>query len=160
MTVGTRSETAAQAAAGAKGPGLAPPAWLAAHPDAPAPVRMAVELLDALERRALPEIAACLGEGFTMVFPGPATFTEFSAMAEAAKARYQRVGKFVEDAEALRREDVEVVYVRGTLHGVNLHGVPFDGVRFVDRFEVRGGRFVRQDVWNDLAESGVLQRRA
>ncbi len=153
MTVGTRTEAAASE-------GLAPPAWLAAHPGAPAPVRMAVELLDALESRELSEAEARLGPGFTMVFPGPATFTSFGAMAEAAKGRYQRVGKFVEDAETLRRDGVDVVYVRGTLHGVNLHGVPFEGVRFVDRFEIQDGRFTRQDVWNDLAESGVLQRRA
>jgi hypothetical protein len=153
MTVGMQTDAAASE-------GLAPPAWLAAHPGAPEPVRMAVELLDALERRALPEIEARLGAGFTMVFPGPARYTEFGAMAEAAKTRYQRIGKFVEDAETLRREGVDVVYVRGTLHGVNVHGVPFDGVRFVDRFEIHGGRFARQDVWNDLAESGVLQRRA
>jgi len=37
--------------------------------------------------------------------------------------------------------------------------VPFEGVRFVDRFEVAGGLLTRQDVWNDLAESGVLERR-
>jgi len=37
--------------------------------------------------------------------------------------------------------------------------VPFEGIRFIDRFESRGGRFTRQDVWNDLAESGVLSRR-
>ena len=29
----------------------------------------------------------------------------------------------------------------------------FEGIRFVDRFEVAGGRITRQDVWNDLAES-------
>src|SRR5690606_34353669 len=112
------------------------------------------------ERRALSEAQARLGDGFSMVFPGPAEFSDFGAMAEAAKSRYQRVGKLVEDAETLRREGVDVVYVRGTLHGVNVHGVPFHGVRFVDRFEIQGGRFARQDVWNDLAESGVLQRRA
>ena len=153
MTVDMRTDAATS-------DGLAPPAWLAANPDAPEPVRMAVELLDALERRALSEAEARLGDGFTMVFPGPASYTDFGAMAEAAKSRYQRVGKFVEDAETLRGRGVDVVYVRGTLHGVNVHGVAFHGVRFVDRFEIRDGRFVRQDVWNDLAESGVLQRRA
>ncbi len=32
-------------------------------------------------------------------------------------------------------------------------GRPFEGVRFMDRFEVAGGLVRRQEVWNDLAEA-------
>jgi hypothetical protein len=32
-----------------------------------------------------------------------------------------------------------------------LDGSAFEGVRFLDRFDVRDGRIQRQDVWNDLA---------
>ena len=49
------------------------------------------------------------------------------------------------------------VVVTGTLHGENLAGVPFQGVRFIDRYIVRDGRIALQQVWNDLAESGVLE---
>ena len=42
--------------------------------------------------------------------------------------------------------------MRGTLHGRWLDGSAFDGIRFIDRFEIRGGRIVRQDVWNDAGE--------
>src|SRR5690606_23234237 len=90
---------------------------------------------------------------------GPARFTDLQAMVEGAKRRYRRVAKLVEDVDAFERDGAWVVYVRGTLYGENLHGVPFEGIRFIDRFESRGGRFTRQDVWNDLAESGVLSRR-
>jgi hypothetical protein len=44
------------------------------------------------------------------------------------------------------------VYVRGTLHGRWRDGSAFDGVRFIDRFEIRDGLIVRQDVWNDAGE--------
>jgi hypothetical protein len=50
-----------------------------------------------------------------------------------------------------------VVYCSGTLEGVWLDGSAFSGIRFIDRFEVAGGRIVRQDVWNDLGE--MLPRR-
>jgi hypothetical protein len=40
----------------------------------------------------------------------------------------------------------------GTLHGVWLDGTPFEGIRFIDRFELADGRIQRQDVWNDMAE--------
>ena len=32
------------------------------------------------------------------------------------------------------------------------------GIRYIDRFVIRNGLIIRQDVWNDLAESGVLDR--
>ncbi len=139
--------------------GRKPLEWLSANESAPAAARAAVTLLEALERRALDEAKESLAPSFAMVFPGPARFTDLDAMVEGAKGRYQRVAKLVEDAEAFERDGVTVAYVRGTLYGVNLHGVAFEGVRFIDRFEMSGGLFTRQDVWNDLAESGVLARR-
>ena len=43
------------------------------------------------------------------------------------------------------------VYISGTLHGEWTDGGPFEGIRFIDRFEVTGGKIVLQEVWNDLA---------
>lgn len=139
---------------------MTPSQWLTAHLEAPAEQVAAVRLLDLLERRDLEAASRVLASGFAMVFPGPSRPSNLTAMAEGAKKRYHRVAKMIEDVESFEREGAAVVYVRGTLYGENLHGVAFEGVRFVDRFEYRAGRFERQDVWNDLAESGVLERRA
>ena len=139
---------------------MTPSQWLAAHEEAPAEQVAAVRLLDVLERRDLGAASQQLAAGFTMVFPGPSRPHDLAAMVEGAKTRYRRVAKRIDDVESFRREGATVVYVRGTLYGENLHGVEFEDVRFVDRFEIRAGRFERQDVWNDLAESGVLERRA
>lgn len=113
-----------------------------------------------MERRALDEAGGWLAPGFVMVFPGPHRYTSLDEMVAGAKGRYLRVGKLIEDVESFERDGASVVYVRGTLHGVNVHGVEFSGVRFVDRFVIRGELIERQDVWNDLAESGVLARRS
>jgi len=43
-----------------------------------------------------------------------------------------------------------VVFCTGTLHGEWLDGSTFEGIRFVDRFEIADGLLQRQDVWNDL----------
>ena len=51
--------------------------------------------------------------------------------------------------------EVVAVYVTGTLHGERPDGTPFEGIRFIDRFEVKAGKILKQDVWNDLAEAGV-----
>jgi len=48
--------------------------------------------------------------------------------------------------------DASVVYCRGTLQGQYHDESRFEGIRFIDRFEVIGGKIIKQDVWNDMAE--------
>jgi hypothetical protein len=45
-----------------------------------------------------------------------------------------------------------VVYIKGTLSGEWPDGTPFEGIRFIDRFEIKGGKLISQEVWNDIAE--------
>ena len=76
-----------------------------------------------------------------------------AAIVAGSATRYQFVGKHVEGYEAAEAADGLVsVYVRGTLHGRWLDGSSFDGIRFIDRFEIRGSLIERQDVWNDAGE--------
>jgi hypothetical protein len=44
------------------------------------------------------------------------------------------------------------VWCSGTLAGEWTDGTPFAGIRFVDRFSVRDGMIICQEVWNDLGE--------
>lgn len=44
----------------------------------------------------------------------------------------------------------------GHLYGVDSAGEAFDGVRYVDVYEIRDGLIRRLDVWNDLAAEGVV----
>ena len=120
---------------------------------------VALGLLEALERRALDEAQRLLAPGFALVFPGPARFRSLEEMVAGAAGRYRRIAKLVEDIESFEADGKAVVYVRGTLYGVNTHGVEFSGVRFIDRFLIANGLIEQQDVWNDLAESGVLALR-
>lgn len=109
--------------------------------------------------RRLDEAQAMLAPGARLVFPPGRRFSSLAEMAEAARSRYQWVDKRFERWDVLPQEDGSVVvYNLGTLFGVNRHGVPFEGIRYLDRFTVRAGLIVAQEVWNDLAESGVLER--
>ncbi|MBL8629121.1 MAG: nuclear transport factor 2 family protein, partial [Rhodospirillaceae bacterium] len=51
------------------------------------------------------------------------------------------------------RGEVTTIFVRGYLNGEWLDGTPIANVRYIDRFDIQGGKIIRQDVWNDLAES-------
>ena len=76
------------------------------------------------------------------------------ALVDWAKPRYRFVRKTYEGFDVMRRSGAQsLVYCRGTLSGEWPDGAAFDGIRFIDRFEVEDGKIVRQDVWNDIAET-------
>ncbi|MBJ7223964.1 MULTISPECIES: nuclear transport factor 2 family protein [unclassified Brenneria] len=67
-------------------------------------------------------------------------------------ARYKWVKKSVGQFDCMHRGDHVVVYSNGTLYGEWPDGRPFAGNRYLDRYEVRDGKIVKMDVWNDSAE--------
>ena len=116
--------------------------------------------LTAMEARDLALAQSMLAPGFSMQFPGPVTFTSLAELIDWAKPRYRFVRKTYErfdetgaDAGAAHTDRGEaVVYCYGTLAGEWPDGGAFGGIRFIDRFTVRGGKLIDQTVWNDLAE--------
>ena len=118
-------------------------------PDAAEVVR---DYLAAMEARDLPKAEAMLGEGFEMRFPGTGVMTQLKELIDWAAPRYRFVTKTYEGFDVAPGGEATVVYCRGTLAGEWPDGTPFDGIRFIDRFEVTGGKITRQGVWNDIAE--------
>ena len=115
--------------------------------------RVVTEFLAAMEARDLDRAGRMLAPGAEMVFPGEAAFGDLPALVDWARPRYRRVGKRFDRSDAAPTEDGDVVVVQGVLHGEWPDEEPFDGIRFVDWFLVRGGLIVAQRVWNDLAEA-------
>ena len=117
----------------------------------PDPAAVVMDYLQAMEARDLDRAQAHLGDGFEMVFPGTKPMTTLAELINWAKPRYQFVTKSYDVVEAFQA-DRAIVYARGTLSGAWPDGTAFDGIRFIDRFELDNGKIVRQDVWNDIAE--------
>ena len=124
--------------------GVAPPAAAAA-----ATVR---QFLECMEARDLPTAGALLAPGFRMTFPGGRVMTALDDLVAWSRQRYRFVSKSYEGFDTVPAGDHCVVYCFGTLSGAWPDGSSFEGVRFVDRFEVTAHGIRRQDVWNDLAE--------
>ncbi|MDJ1009676.1 MAG: tautomerase [Paracoccaceae bacterium] len=118
----------------------------------PDPREIALGFLAAMEARDIEAATAVLGRGFQMTFPGTRPMTSIEELIAWAKDRYRFVKKTITSTEAFENEGSTVVYVRGTLAGEWPNGAPFAGIRFIDRFEIKGGKLISQDVWNDLAE--------
>lgn len=121
-----------------------------ALPDGAALVR---GFLESMQARDLAAAREHLAPGFEMVFPGGARMTRLEELVEWASGRYRSVAKDYERFDQCWGDSVTVVYCSGTLRGAWLDGTAFQGIRFVDRFELGDGRIRRQEVWNDLAEA-------
>lgn len=121
-------------------------------PALPDPCALVRDYLAAMEARDLERARGMLGDGFVMNFPGAAGLTTLEALIAWSKPRYRFVKKTYDGFEALQGEGCAVVYSRGTLYGEWPDGTAFEGIRFIDRFEITAGKITRQDVWNDIAE--------
>ncbi len=121
-------------------------------PALPDPAELVRAYLAAMETREIDVAQSMLGEGFEMRFPGTPAMTKLAELIDWATGRYRFVTKTYDTIEAFHSDGVAVVYTIGTLSGEWPDGAPFSGIRFIDRFEVTGGKITRQDVWNDIAE--------
>lgn len=104
------------------------------------------------------DAASLLADDAVLVFP-QGRFDDLDEMAAAMSGRYLSISKTYDTWDVVERDRDTVVVTTGTLSGVNTHGITFVDIRFCDRFVVRDGQISEQYVWNDLAESGVLDQR-
>ncbi len=107
--------------------------------------------LDHMQERDLPSATALLAPDFTMRFPGSPVMHRLEELVDFSRGRYRNVAKTYERFDESWTDNGAVVVCFGTLHGHWLDGTAFEGVRFLDRFEVTDDLISRQDVWNDLA---------
>lgn len=124
-----------------------------APPALPHPVEVVRGFLAAMEARDLDAARDFLGDGFAMRFPGATPMSDLQELIDWSAPRYRFVRKTCERFDVSRSETAAVVHCDGTLAGEWPDGAAFGGVRFIDRFELTGGRITRQDVWNDMAEA-------
>jgi hypothetical protein len=115
------------------------------------------DYLAAVEEGRRDDAARHLAPDAELIFPGGKRYRNLDELAEGSRGRYRSIGKRRDRYETA--EDGTLVYSIGRLCGENNHGVRFDHVRYVDRFRLRDGLIVEQWVWNDLAETGVLDAR-
>ena len=126
-------------------------------PRSPAPAltdprQIALDFLAAMEKRDISAAEAMLATEFRMTFPGNKPMATIGELIDWAKDRYRFVKKTITSAEAFHKGGCAVVYVTGTLSGEWPDGSSFEGIRFIDRFEIKDGKLFSQDVWNDIAE--------
>ena len=113
------------------------------------PAQTVRDFLSAMEARDLDTARGFLADGFTMTFPGTAPMTTLDELIAWSQPRYRFVRKTYEGFDLAG----STVYCFGTLSGEWPDGTPFDGIRFIDRFETNAGKLTRQDVWNDMGET-------
>lgn len=114
------------------------------------PVETVKAFLSAMEARDLAAAKSFLAEDFRMIFPGDAEFTALEELVAWSGPRYRFVKKSYDGFDECFGEAGITVYCFGTLSGEWPDGTAFDGIRFIDRFTVTGGKLIDQRVWNDM----------
>ena len=120
--------------------------------DGPAAVHVVRDFLDASMAPDPVRAATFMADDVLIVFTGGRLMADPAAVTAFNGSRYRWVKKALGDFDAVDRGDHVVVYASGTLYGEWPDGRPFEGNRYLDRYEVRDGKIVRMDVWNDSAE--------
>lgn len=120
------------------------------------------EYLQLCEDRELDQASHFLAIDAVIIFPGDRRYASLQEMAAASTGRYSWVRKHrneyaVGQGVNAEGQQEQIVTSIGTLYGEKLDGAPFDGIRYIDVFMLRDGLIVRQEVWNDLAETGIIQ---
>lgn len=122
------------------------------EPDMPEEARIVRDYLEASMVPDPERAAAYMAPDVVITFTGGRVFDHPSGPTGFNAMRYKWVKKDMHRFDVARGEDGVVVYSTGHLYGEWPDGTPFEGNRYVDRFEVKGGRIVKMDVWNDSAE--------
>ncbi|TVR08825.1 MAG: DUF4440 domain-containing protein [Salinarimonadaceae bacterium] len=122
-------------------------------PPLPDPAKIVRAFLDAMQERDLDRACAFLAPDFAMTFPGDARMTRLEDLVAFSASRYRSVRKTYERFDVAPGGERAIVYCFGTLSGEWPDGTPFSDVRFIDRFEIEKGAIVRQQVWNDIADT-------
>lgn len=125
-------------------------------PRAPGPAPRAasescLDMLDAIGARDIDRAHSLISDDFRMIFPPGAEFTAFEPLFKWSATRYKSARKTIERVDEAPLGESVAVYVSGMLNGEWVNGTAYEGIRFIDRFEVRNEKIVLQEVWNDLA---------
>jgi len=100
---------------------------------------------ETMEARDVVRATTMLAPGFAMMFPGAASFTQHADFLAWAKPRYRWMKKRYERFdEAPGSAGGTIVSCFGTLYGEWPDGRPFEGIRFIARFVIRGGDLADQ----------------
>lgn len=113
--------------------------------------------LAALQARDVDAAQRHLAPNARIVVPGGRVVGSVREIAENSSRRYGAIGKDIERFDVAQGAGKVIVYCIGTLQGAWPDGSAFHGIRFIDRFELREGRIVLQEVWNDAAEHRALR---
>jgi hypothetical protein len=114
------------------------------------------QYLHLCEQRRLEDAAHFLLPEAVLIFPGGRVFRSLDEMVEFSAQRYVSLTKTRQRTWSATSGDEIQVVTSGLLNGVSRIGRVFSDVRFIDVFALRGLRIATQEVWNDLAEAGIV----
>ena len=114
--------------------------------------------LNAIENRDLIQAKKYLSPSSIMIFPGGKLIKDLDSLAEWSKTRYKFVKKTFSIFDEINEGNKSTIYSIGILDGIMNDGKEIKNVRYIDRFVIENAKIVNMQVWNDLAESILVDK--
>jgi len=114
--------------------------------------------LNAVENRDLIQAKKYLSPSSIMIFPGGKFIKDLDSLAEWSKTRYKFVKKTFSTFDEIKEGNKSTIYSIGILDGIMNDGKEIKNVRYIDRFVIENAKIVNMQVWNDLAESILVDK--
>ncbi|MBI1243828.1 MAG: hypothetical protein GC202_02390 [Alphaproteobacteria bacterium] len=109
--------------------------------------------LDAMEAGDVEKARGHVSRHARFILPGGGSTASLDDIVRFVGQRYRTLTKRIERFDRVEMDGDDIVFCTGTLTGAWEDGAPFEGVRFVDRFVIRGGVIVLHEIWNDADEA-------
>ncbi len=115
-------------------------------------IHIVKKYLDAMLKHDVIAASEFIHPDAKIVYPGGKIFNAIATLSASSSKKFKTLIKNYERFEGFEQDHHSVVYVLGTLDGTWPDDTSFNGIRFIDRYEITDGRITSQEVWSDSAE--------
>jgi hypothetical protein len=114
--------------------------------------------IGAMETDNIEEVRRLSCDSATLEYPGGLKFPGVENLLKWSKTRHRGIRHLIEGIQIVAAGADAVAYVDGTLSGTWMDYTRFDGIGFIYKFRISGGRIADTRLWSDVADA-ILKKR-
>jgi len=118
----------------------------------PSAIDVVKTFLEAMGRRDFAAMEAVMAPNFKMTVTGGSVFTHPRDFAAQSRGRQKSAVKTTDRYDEIPTATGVIVYSIGSMAGEWNNGTTYQGVRYIDRFEIVNGKIADMNVYSDMAE--------
>lgn len=118
----------------------------------PSAVDVVKTFLDAMGKRDFAAMETVMAPNFKMTVTGGSVFSHPREFAAQSRGRQKSAIKTTDRYDEIPTATGAIVYSIGSMAGEWNNGTTYQGVRYIDRFEIVNGKIADMNVYSDMSE--------